>query len=75
MKSREERFRSNSLRRRVMITFGEKLSALRRSYGLSQADFGKHIGLSQVMISRLETGKSTVSEKMLCKIIKEFEVL
>jgi len=58
-----------------MITFGEKLRELRRSYGLSQAEFGKHIGLSQVMISRLETGKSTVSEKMLCKIIKEFEVL
>jgi transcriptional regulator with XRE-family HTH domain len=56
MESRPERVRAEL----VNEHFGEMLSAVRRSKGVSQAELGKRVGLSRGSISNIETGSQNV---------------
>ena len=47
----------------------EKIAELRKSLGLSQADFGTQVGISAGSINKYESGKTKPSQKMLDKII------
>lgn len=45
---------------KVNCLFGSKLSSLRRSRGISQADLGQRLGLSRTTIANLERGIQNV---------------
>jgi transcriptional regulator with XRE-family HTH domain len=47
----------------------ERLKILRKSLGLTQGEFGKKIGMSDVAISHMESGRTALSEqntKLIC---------
>lgn len=49
----------------VNSLFGVKLSAARRARNISQAEFGKRVGLSRITIAKLERGVQNVQ---LCQV-------
>lgn len=55
-----------------MIEISSTIKNIRKKYKLTQAQFGKILGISNQMISKLETGKVNASENIVKKIIKEF---
>lgn len=56
------------------MDYGKKLRMIRESLGLSQEALGKRIGLTGAHISRLENGKSPITETILEKYVKAFGI-
>lgn len=56
------------------MTLGERIKELRKSYNLSQVDFGKRIGVSGATISTSESGKTTPDEQTIRAICSEFNI-
>lgn len=56
------------------MDYRKKLRTIRESLGLSQEALGKRIGLTGAHISRLENGKSGITDTILDKYIEEFGV-
>lgn len=52
----------------------ERLKQLRKSLGLSQAEFGKRIGISDAAVSKLESGINNPSESTLKLICSTYHV-
>ena len=52
----------------------KKLRMIRESLGLSQEALGKRIGLTGAHVSRLENGKSGITDAILGKYIEGFSV-
>lgn len=53
---------------------GYVVKALRTNLGLSQHDFAREVGVSQQMISLIESGKMPISERLEKRIIYRFNV-
>lgn len=53
---------------------GERLKTLRKVLKLSQKDFGEKIGLKASSLSDIETGKTSLNERNIKLICKEFNV-
>lgn len=47
---------------------------IRLYYGLSQVEFAKRIGVSQQLVSHVESGAIEISPKTKVKILKEFPI-
>lgn len=52
----------------------ERLKQLREELGLSGAKFGEKIGIGRNAISRIETGKNSLTEQNIKSICREFNV-
>jgi transcriptional regulator with XRE-family HTH domain len=52
----------------------ERLRQIRKALGLSQAEFGKKIGVSNVAISYMESGRTALSEQNVRLICLSFGV-
>jgi len=52
---------------------GKKLAAVRRAQGLSQKELAGKVGISQQLISRIESGGENVSLMTLAKIARAFK--
>ena len=52
----------------------ERIRTLRKHLGLSQAEFGKQIGVSRDVISNIEYGRVTVSNLIINMICAKFSV-
>lgn len=52
----------------------ERIKQIRKEFGLSQAEFGKRIGISDAAVSKLESGKNTPAETTIKLICKEFRI-
>ena len=52
----------------------ERIKVLRKELGLTLEKFGEHIGVTKMTISRIENGKTTVTEQMFKSICLEFNV-
>jgi transcriptional regulator with XRE-family HTH domain len=52
----------------------KRLKELRKSLGLTQGAFGKKIGMSDVAISHMESGRTAISEQNLRLICLTFEI-
>jgi transcriptional regulator with XRE-family HTH domain len=53
---------------------GKNIQRFRLFKGKKQETFAKEIGISRVMLSRYENGRSSVSLQKLCEIAKILEV-
>jgi transcriptional regulator with XRE-family HTH domain len=54
----------------------DRLKELRKSLGLTQGEFGKKIGMSDVAISHMESGRTAISKQntlLICSIFKANE--
>ena len=56
------------------MDYTKKIKTIRGTLGLSQEALGKRIGLTNAHISRLESGKSPITEAILEKYIEVFGV-
>lgn len=56
------------------MTFPEKLAALRREYGMTQAQLAKELGVTRQAVSRWELGSSLPDSVGLLKLAEEFDV-
>lgn len=56
------------------MTLGDRIKELRKSYNLSQVEFGKRIGVSGATISTSEAGKTTPDEQTIRAICSEFSI-
>ena len=52
----------------------ERIKQVRKEFGLSQAEFGKRIGISDAAVSKIESGKNTPAETTIKLICTEFHV-
>lgn len=52
----------------------ERIKDLRKIVGLSQKEFGEHIGVSDTAISKIEKGERNPSEQTIKSICREFNV-
>lgn len=52
----------------------QRLTEIRNTLGLSMEKFGSRIGISRSGISKMESGKSGLSEQTIISICREFEV-
>lgn len=50
---------------------GEKLKALRKSYGMSQVEFGRYLGVTGTYISNMENGKQAVSPRICLMLVSK----
>lgn len=62
-----------------METIADRLKIIRNESGadgkkLSQAEFGKRIGITQTGVASYETGQSNVSDRVIETICREFNV-
>lgn len=53
----------------------ERIKQIRKEFGLSQAEFGKRIGISDAAVSKIESGKNTPAETTIKLICKEFQIM
>ena len=58
----------------MCMKIAERIKELRQVNGLSQAEFGKKIGVSQDTISLWEQGKSTPAAEYIVLIVETFKV-
>lgn len=56
------------------MALGERIRALRKTAGWSQAELGQHIGTDGGRISRYEAGRITPSADALVRLAKTFNV-
>lgn len=52
----------------------ERIKQIRREFGLSQAEFGKRLGISDAAVSKIESGKNTPAETTIKLICSEFRI-
>lgn len=52
----------------------ERIKLIRKEEGLSQDDFGKHIGIGKTSVSKLESGENNPSERTVKLICSEFNI-
>ena len=52
----------------------QKIKLIRNNLGLSIENISKRLGVSATQISRLETGKSEISDEILERYCKEFDI-
>lgn len=57
-----------------LIENNSNFSTLRKHLKLSQDEFAEKLGTSQDMISKIETGKTSISQKISIKLLNEFNV-
>ena len=57
-----------------LIENNSNFSTLRKHLKLSQDEFAEKLGTSQDMISKIETGKTSISQKISTKLLNEFNV-
>lgn len=57
-----------------MATLADRLKELRKSNNLTQAEFGKILGVGKTTVSMYETGNSTPSDEIKLKISEYFNV-
>lgn len=57
-----------------MITFGDRMQAVRKEAGLKQEDVGRIMDVSQNLISKYETGRNEPSFDFVVKFCKHFNV-
>lgn len=60
--------------KRRKLAMGRLVKSIRLSNGLSQIDFGKKIGISNMSVSYIELGKKQPSIDTIRKIVKVFNV-
>jgi len=53
----------------AMSQIGGQLMAYRKKYNLTQKELAEKLGISQSMVSKIETGEKNVSVKVLAKIV------
>ena len=58
----------------MIFVFGEKIKMLRKSQGLTQAEFAKRLFVSSAAVSQWETDVTKPDMERLIKIAKEFSV-
>lgn len=58
----------------IKVKFGNKIKALRQKRKISQEDLAAAIEITSAALSALETGKSFVSYKTLCKMCEVLNV-
>lgn len=56
------------------MNLSDKIRKIRENRGLSQARFGKRIGVSSKSISAYETGRSKPSTKVLDKLLDSYGI-
>lgn len=54
---------------KAMVQIGGQLLAYRKEHNLTQKELAKKLGISQSMLSKIETGDKNISIKVLAKII------
>lgn len=52
----------------------DRIKALRKSLGLTQAEFGQKIGVKQVTVTGYETGARVPTDAVILGIVREFGV-
>ena len=52
----------------------QRIKQVRKEFELSQAEFGKRIGISDAAVSKLESGKNTPSEQTIKLICTNFQI-
>lgn len=52
----------------------DRIKVVRKTIGITQADFGKQIGITDASVSRLESGENNPSEQTIKLICREFGV-
>ena len=52
----------------------ERIKQIRKEFGLSQAEFGKRLGISDAAVSKIESGKNTPAETTIKLICREFQI-
>ena len=57
-----------------METTGERFKQIRKEFGMSQEEFGEHLGLSKGGISAVEKDRAFVSVKVLSKLFFDYNV-
>lgn len=57
-----------------MKTFQQLVKAIRKSAKLTQVEFAKKLGVTQIYIALIETGKREASKKLVEKLAKLLEV-
>ncbi len=57
-----------------VMELNDRIRELRNSLKLSQAEFGKQLGVSGAAISRIEKGERGLTEQMIKSICREFHV-
>ena len=58
----------------VYSLFGQRLAALRKEKGLSQAELAKHLGMPQTTYSGYETGNRRVTLEFIIRLARFFSV-
>lgn len=56
------------------MNLGDRIKTVRKAQGLTQADFGKKIGISLSGVSMLEKGTNNPSEQTIRAICSEFSI-
>ena len=56
------------------MSMNERIKYIRKSAGLTQAEFGERIGITFSSVSLLEKGKNNPSEQTIREICREFDV-
>lgn len=56
------------------MTIGERIKEVRKSSGLTQADFGKQVKISGASVSMIENGINTPSDQTITLICSRFNV-
>ena len=56
------------------MSMNERIKYIRKSSGLTQAEFGERIGITFSSVSLLEKGKNNPSEQTIREICREFDV-
>jgi transcriptional regulator with XRE-family HTH domain len=58
----------------VSLEIKDRIKVVRKTIGITQADFGKQIGITDASVSRLESGENNPSEQTIKLICREFGV-
>ncbi len=56
------------------MSLRDRVKMVRKENDLSQVDFAKHLGITQSVVSLIESGRASVSVDVLQKISEEFDV-
>ena len=52
----------------------ERIKTIRKSYGLSQEEFGKKLKIGRSSVAKLESGENNPSEQTITLICREFNI-
>lgn len=56
------------------MSYGDRVSELRKQLGLTLEKFGKPLGVGKTAISRIENGERGLTEQMMKSICREYNV-